>query len=237
MENLAIYEQCREVPRNAQKEISSGRLKGKTDINPMWRIKKLTEVFGVCGIGWTIKIANKWLETGADGEISAFVEAELRVKVDGEWSEPIVGVGGSAFVAKEKAGAHTSDECYKMAYTDAISVACKMLGMGADVYWGADSTKYTKPEAQENTEQEGKSEALICPVCGKPVAPVKCKDGSIMEPQKVIEQHHKCANCIIAENRAKKAVSNNLSMEAKECENDVKTGGNDATSDVGQDKL
>ena len=29
-----------------------------------------------------------------------------------------------------------------MALTDAISVACKALGMGADVYWEKDTTKY-----------------------------------------------------------------------------------------------
>lgn len=46
MDKMTIYEQCREVPKDAQKPIAAGRLKGKTDINPMWRIKKLTELFG-----------------------------------------------------------------------------------------------------------------------------------------------------------------------------------------------
>ena len=32
----------------------------------------------------------------------AFVMINLYVKVDGEWSKPIVGTGGSSFVAKEK---------------------------------------------------------------------------------------------------------------------------------------
>lgn len=47
-------------------------------------------------------------------------------------------------ISKESGGLYTSDECYKMAFTDAISVACKMLGFGADVYWIADKTKYDK---------------------------------------------------------------------------------------------
>ena len=51
MENLLIYNALREVPDEAKREIQSGRLKGKTDINPMWRIKALTERFGPCGIG------------------------------------------------------------------------------------------------------------------------------------------------------------------------------------------
>ena len=43
--NLSIYERMRSVPAEAKKAIEAGRLKGKSDINPMWRIKKLTEVF------------------------------------------------------------------------------------------------------------------------------------------------------------------------------------------------
>ena len=59
MENLDIYENVRRVPNTAQRKIEAGRLKGKTDINPMWRIKKLTEQFGPCGKGWYYKIINK----------------------------------------------------------------------------------------------------------------------------------------------------------------------------------
>lgn len=144
MENLKIYEQVRSVPTEAKKNIGGGRLKGMTDINPMWRIKKLTEVFGVCGIGWKYEIVNKWVETAmAKDEITANVEIKLYIRdEDGEWSDPIPGIGGSMLVASEQNGLYVNDECYKMALTDAISVACKALGMGADVYWEKDTTKY-----------------------------------------------------------------------------------------------
>ena len=150
MENLELYEKVRSVPENAQKEIKGGRLKGMTDINPMWRIKKLTEEFGVCGIGWLPKIVRTWLDKGENNEVIASVEIELRVKVGGEWSEPIPGIGGSKAVVKEQNGVYTDDECYKKAYTDALSVACKALGMGADVYWN-ENTKYTAPPSAEPT--------------------------------------------------------------------------------------
>ena len=141
-DNLKIYNAVREVPQEAQKPIRGGRLNGKTDINPMWRIKVLTEQFGPCGIGWYTEILNNWLEPAPTDEITAHVKIALRVKVDGEWSQPIIGIGGSMYVANEKSGFYTSDECFKMAYTDAISVACKMLGIGADVYWSSDRSKY-----------------------------------------------------------------------------------------------
>lgn len=152
MENMTIYDACRSVPESAKKAITAGRLKGKTDINPMWRIKRLTEQFGPCGIGWYYKPVRKWLETHGD-EIAAFVDIELYVKIGGEWSMPIAGTGGSMFAARQKDGVYVSDECYKMASTDAISVACKQLGIGADVYWDADRTKYDDPKAPTTMQQ------------------------------------------------------------------------------------
>lgn len=151
MGNLDIYEKSRSVPKDAQKPIGGGRMRGLTDINPMWRIKMLTELFGPCGIGWYYKPVKKWIET-IGSETAAFVDIELYVKQDGEWSMPISGTGGNMLASKEKNGIYISDECYKMATTDAISVACKQLGIGADVYWSEDRTKYDEQEKSEQTQ-------------------------------------------------------------------------------------
>lgn len=156
MKNLEIYNLLKEVPEEAKKQITGGRLSGMTDIKPMWRIEKLTETFGMCGIGWKTIIKNKEIIEGANGEKIAIVDIDLYVKVDDEWSEAIEGTGGSSFIAKEKNGLYTSDECFKMAYTDALSVACKSLGMGADVYWG--DSKYNT--AKEPTQEEADSYTL-----------------------------------------------------------------------------
>lgn len=147
---LKIYDAVRSVPEDAQKIIRGGRLNGMTNINPMWRIKKLTEQFGACGFGWYYDIKKMWLENSmTSDEIVANVEIDLYVKIGDEWSKPIRGVGGSMFLAQEKNGLHTDDEAYKKALTDAISVACKALGMGADIYWDSDSTKYDRTADRE----------------------------------------------------------------------------------------
>jgi len=149
MENMAVYDAGRSVPEEAKKTIRGGRINGFTDINPMWRIRKLTEIFGPCGIGWYYTIDREWLEGNeSTGEVAAFVRISLYVKADGEWSMPIVGVGGSMFAASESKGIRVSDEAYKMAQTDALSVACKNLGIGAEVYWAAGETKYAAQTAQ-----------------------------------------------------------------------------------------
>lgn len=152
MENTKIYEQLRAVPENAKKPITAGRLKNMTNISPMWRIKRLTEVFGPCGIGWKPEISDKRTEEGADGQKIAIVDINLYIRNGEQWSDPIPGTGGSMLVANETKGPYTSDEAFKMAYTDAISVAAKMLGLGADVYYREDlenfseNTKYDKDD-------------------------------------------------------------------------------------------
>lgn len=142
--NLEFYNKVRAVPAEAKKPIAAGRLKGKTDINPMWRLKVLTEEFGMCGVGWKTTIDRTWIDIGANGEQTASVQISLYVKdpVTREWSDAIIGIGGAMYISNEKSGPFTDDECYKKAYTDAISVACKALGIGADVYYEKDSTKY-----------------------------------------------------------------------------------------------
>lgn len=150
---LDIYNKVREVPDTAKKPINGGRLKGMTDINPMWRIKTLTEQFGPIGFGWYYEILDERIEEGANQEKVAFVRINLYVRYGNEWSKPIQGTGGSSFVAKESKGMYTSDECFKMALTDAISVACKSLGIGADVYFEKDRSKYDTEQnrAPQNT--------------------------------------------------------------------------------------
>lgn len=151
--NLNIYNALRSAPQEAIKTISAGRLKGFSDINPMWRIKALTEQFGPCGFGWYTDIVERWQEN-YNNEIAVFVKIHLFVKFGNEWSAPIVGVGGSKVATKESSGIYFSDEGWKMAYTDAISVACKALGMAADIYFDKDK----KPQ-DNRTKYDQQSEA------------------------------------------------------------------------------
>lgn len=153
MNNLSIYESVRAVPQEAMKAFNNGSFSG-TDINPMWRIKKLTEMFGPCGIGWYYEVTSERSETHADVTM-AIVDLNLYVKHDGEWSKPIYGTGGNLLVKQTKQGLKPSDEGYKMALTDALSVACKALGIGADVYFQADKTKYTANQLPDDAAKPG----------------------------------------------------------------------------------
>lgn len=157
--NTAIYSQMMSTPKEAQKEIKAGKLKGFTDINPMYRIQKLTEIFGPCGIGWYIGDVKWWREDLGSNESAIFCSLNLFIKQNEEWSMPISGIGGSKLAGKG-VGDGINDEAAKMAYTDAISIACKALGMCHDIYYSNDRTKYDmesypkKKEAAKEAAQE-----------------------------------------------------------------------------------
>lgn len=155
--NMRFYGLVQDTPTEAKKEIGAGRLKGYTDINPMWRIKRLTEVFGPAGFGWWTQNEEFMFEECKTGETAVFCTLEL-VVVDPETekeSRPIKGVGGNKFVANEKNGPYCNDEAMKMAYTDALSIACKALGFSHDIYFSKDRTKYSL--AEDEAREEGPS--------------------------------------------------------------------------------
>lgn len=214
MENtMEIYTQCCSTPQNALKPITAGRLKGMSDINPMYRIMILTKMFGPCGFGWKYTIVNKEIKDGANGEKVAIVDINLYVKWNGEWSEAIPGTGGASFIANERNGAYTSDEFYKMALTDALSVSCKALGIGADVYWAAGHTKY---DAQHQTAQNRPQQPKAQPLTTTPQPQQNAAQSSTAQPtpRKRLMQLLEARNIDVQQYMA----ANNLSKTTPESE-------------------
>ena len=143
-DNLHIYKQVSSVPEDAQKPFESSWGKTLTEINGMWRIQKLTELFGPCGEGWFTEVTRQERVDFPNGEVCIFTDINLYLKdtKTGRWSKPIRGTGGNRLVLKNADGLFIDDEAYKKAYTDALGIACKALGFGADIYWGRNDSKY-----------------------------------------------------------------------------------------------
>lgn len=149
-EDLEIYRSLSQPPKSALKTIGVGDLKGYTDINPQWRYEAMTEKFGLVGFGWKYEIQKLWTEQGARGEVLAFAQVAVFVRNSKkEWSDPIIGIGGSKLINCFNNGMKSNDEGYKMAVTDAFSTSLKMLGVAADIYAGRwDGSKYHKDETE-----------------------------------------------------------------------------------------
>ena len=153
--NLKIWNDIKRPPSSVLKKIDFGYLKGKSDINPQWRLMAMTQAFGVVGHGWTYRIVRTWSETGSDGQVMAFSEVAVKTKLNGEWGEEFFGTGGSTIVEFSKGNLKSNDEGYKMATTDALSVAFKAVGVAADIYLGCfDGSKYVKDVDEAFTDTE-----------------------------------------------------------------------------------
>lgn len=149
------YNAVKTVPQSALKVIDFGKLKGKYDISPQWRWEILTEVYGMCGVGWYFDIVDtKEVLVEATGETMLYVKVNLYIKDGNEWSKPIPGYGGDFLIYKDKNGYHGNDEAFKMAVTDALGTAAKMIGVGADVYRGLQDTKINAAAEKEKKEKE-----------------------------------------------------------------------------------
>lgn len=154
--NLQIYNAVCETPADAKRPFEDGPYKdrGLTSIQPIYRIKRLTELFGPVGFGWYPNIAEEQVVDVPGGDRMIYMKIELFVKMEDEWSAPIPGFG-SCRVYGDKI-----DSCYKAAFTDAFGNACKLLGIGADIYWNKDNdtpfhTKAKEEAANPNELDEG----------------------------------------------------------------------------------
>lgn len=161
MDNMRIYNAGRAVPPGAVKKITAGAYgkAGLSDINPQWRIEKMTELFGPCGIGWTWQPEDIRME---DGLCLAHVTVRYREESGGAFSEPVHGYGGTVM------GRMNDDsDVLKSTFTDAVSNALRYIGIGADVWYkpGREATenqfdtKYSAPPKQ-NTVKPATAEQL-----------------------------------------------------------------------------
>lgn len=157
------YTAMAQPPADALKPIGFGKLKGKSDINPQWRYETLTEQFGLCGTGWKFEITDvTQVPVVQTGELMVYLTVNLYVKDGDAWGAAIPGVGGDFVIVKDKNGYHGNDEAYKMALTDALGNAAKMVGVAANIYRGLTETKYERRQsapAQTKTQAKAQPKA------------------------------------------------------------------------------
>ncbi len=132
-EKMSLWDAVARPPESALSEIKGGRMSGKTDIKPQWRLQVMTEQLGPCGKGWGYEIEKIWTEPGPDGQLFAFVFVHVWIA---GFEQTVPGVGGAMLVEKEKNGLHCDDDAFKKALTDGIGVAMRALGVAADIYLG-----------------------------------------------------------------------------------------------------
>lgn len=125
MNNMQYYSAARSVPPGALKPIKGGAYgaAGLSDINPQWRIERMTELFGPCGIGWDFT-PEIWTDNGV-----CYAHVTVTYRYNDGWSKPVHGYGGT------KIGNKDDSDLIKSTVTDALGNAMRYIGIGADVWY------------------------------------------------------------------------------------------------------
>jgi hypothetical protein len=172
--NLRFYEKLRTPEPWAVKPIKAGRLSGKSDISPQWRIKAMTELFGPVGFGWKFEIIRLWTEPAFNGQQFCFAQINVFYKDGDKWSEAIPAVGGDTLIEEEgpinDRHLHANDEAYKMAITDAFGKALTYLGVAADIYENRYDTKHERRDGLQPPQATARPPAGGLPPKGAPGA-------------------------------------------------------------------
>lgn len=148
-ENTALWDNLgRTDPKHTQQFTRGGGFKG-TAIKPMFSYRRMTEEFGPCGKGWGVGEPSFQIVPGPEGEMLVFCTASIWYRHE-EAECRVYGVGGDKAVGKNKYGLQTDDEAFKKAFTDAVTNALKLIGVGADVHMGLfDDNKYVNTMREE----------------------------------------------------------------------------------------
>lgn len=127
-----------------------------TAIKPMWSFKRMTDYFGPCGVGWGVN-EPKFQVVETNDETLVYCTVSIW---HGQRENTVFGVGGDKAMTKRKSGdIVTDDEAFKKSFTDAVTNALKLIGVGADVHMGRfDDSKYVSEVRAEFAEPPAKRE-------------------------------------------------------------------------------
>lgn len=148
-DNLELWNKLGKTdPAHTKSFTRAGGFRG-TAIKPMWSYHRMTEEFGPCGIGWGIGYPQFQVVAAGD-ETLVYCTASVWYR---DADNCVYGVGGDKVLSKTKNGLATDDEAFKKAFTDAVTNALKLIGVGADVHMGMfDDSKYVNEMKAEFAE-------------------------------------------------------------------------------------
>lgn len=143
-------------PAHVKSFTRGGGFRG-TAIKPMWSFKRMTEEFGPCGTGWGVNQPSFQVVPAPEGEILVYCTVSIWY---GDERRTVFGVGGDKVVGKNKYGMQSDDEAFKKSFTDAVTNALKLIGVGADVHMGLfEDSKYVSEVRHEFAESEKPSKS------------------------------------------------------------------------------
>ncbi|HZZ77473.1 MAG TPA: hypothetical protein VFE62_03080 [Gemmataceae bacterium] len=148
MENLKLWETVVKTDPAATKQFTKGGGFSGTAIKPYWLIKRATETFGVCGIGWGwTELENQFIAGIWCSKVQLwYIHNNQRGTIE-QWGQTVM-------EGTNKNGRFVDEEAPKKAVTDAVTKCLSYLGFAGDVHMGMfDDSKYVSGLKKEFAEQ------------------------------------------------------------------------------------
>jgi hypothetical protein len=165
-DNLALWHSVERTDPSHTKAITGKPYKGNSP-KPYYLVKKATELFGPCGIGWGFSIVSERIEDGAPGDKVHIAHVRVWYIWNGARGE-VEHVGNTMFAGKNKNGPFTDEDAPKKSITDALVKALSMLGFAGDIFIGRfDDSAYVNElrdefrDAPDSTLNVGMAERYV----------------------------------------------------------------------------
>ena len=148
-DNLALWQAVEKTPTEHTKAIAGKAYRG-TSPKPYWIVRKATETFGPCGIGWGFTIVSERIEVGGKpGDKVHIAHVRVWFKWNGDRGE-VEHIGQTMFAGTNKNGLYTDEDAPKKSVTDALVKALSLIGFAGDIFIGRyDDSKYVAELEQE----------------------------------------------------------------------------------------
>lgn len=149
MSNMEFWNKVKKTDPSRVKPITGKQYKGNSP-QPYYLVERMTESFGMCGLGWGLNIINERMERLTDNDVLHIALIELWYVQDGKRGA-IQQVGQTKACYKTNAGGMMVDEdAPKKSVTDAMTKCMSYLGFAGDIFSGMwDDSKYVNELAKE----------------------------------------------------------------------------------------
>jgi hypothetical protein len=152
-DNLALWNAVERTDPKHTKPITGKSYQGNSP-KPHWIIRKATETFGPCGIGWGFTVDER-VEDGAMIAPGFYEKLHVaKVTVWYEWNGKrgqVEHIGGTTLSGQRSSGKpYTDEDAPKKSVTDALIKALSMVGFAGDIFLGRyDDSRYVSEVRQE----------------------------------------------------------------------------------------
>jgi hypothetical protein len=167
--NKEFWERVKKTDPKRVKPITGKQYKGNSP-QPYYMVERMTEEFGMCGIGWGINILNERMERLTENDVLHVAVVELWYVHEGK-NGSITQVGQTKAAYKTNAGSMLIDEdAPKKSVTDALTKCMSYLGFAGDIFSGQwDDSKYVqglREEFSEDSRTARRVSGTITPTTG-----------------------------------------------------------------------